>query len=77
MVVYADDHRSPLRTDDMRERIPSPSTPLTFLVSTAHFDALATNNSLGCLLNASRPTEWMLLEGAGGYGIRPYGVAGG
>ena len=41
----------------MRARMPSPSTPLPFLVSTAHFDALATNNSLGCLLNASRPTE--------------------
>ena len=29
---------------------------LAHLVSTAHFAALATNNSLCCLLNASRPT---------------------
>ena len=44
------------------------------VASIALLPALATNNSLGCLLNASRPTEWMLLEGAGGYRIRPYGV---
>jgi len=42
--------------------VPSPSTALPFLVSTAHFDALTTNNSLGCLLNALRSQSERLLD---------------
>ena len=52
----------------------SVSLRLPFLASTACFDALATNSSLDCLLYASRSQCERLLQGAGGYGIRPYGV---
>ena len=52
----------------------SVSLRLPFLASTACFDALATNSSLDCLLYASRSQCERLLQGAGGDGIRPYGV---